>query len=194
MESSLHKEMNCCCLFLIVFLMPTNTVCHKWRNEITCTPSVNSWTPTENVAPLWRQSVPSWTRGPYFTTCSRTDVNIKIDSAFRLCRYHLRICIAYSVQQFASGWTVLGSNPARSKRCCVLYARPDQPRGPPSLLYNGQRGFFLGGKAAGTWPYNHSPTSSAEVKNQWSFTFTPPPMTAWRITGRALLLWLCTIL
>jgi hypothetical protein len=39
--------------------------------------------------------------------------------------------------------------------------------GPPSLLSNGYRGSFPGGKAAG-------PPSSAEVRNTWIFTSTPP--------------------
>jgi hypothetical protein len=37
----------------------------------------------------------------------------------------------------------------------------------------GNRGSFRGGKAAGAED-DHSPPSSAEVKNGWSYTSTPP--------------------
>ena len=50
---------------------------------------------------------------------------------------------------------------------------PDQPRGPPSLLYNGYR-VFPGGKE---WPgrdADPSPPSSAVVMKEQSYTSTPP--------------------
>jgi hypothetical protein len=40
-----------------------------------------------------------------------------------------------------------GSNPGMGE---IFRARPDRPRVPPSLLYNGYR-VFPGGKAAGAW-------------------------------------------
>jgi hypothetical protein len=51
--------------------------------------------------------------------------------------------------------------------------RPDRFWGPPSLLSNGYQGlFFLGVKRLGS-EADYSP-SSAEVKNAWSYTSTPP--------------------
>jgi len=53
-------------------------------------------------------------------------------------------------------------NPKRSNR---LWA-------PPSLLFSGYYCHFIGIK----WPgrdVNHSPTSCAEIKNEWSYTSTP---------------------
>jgi hypothetical protein len=44
--------------------------------------------------------------------------------------------------------------------------------GPPSLLYNGFRVYFLGIKRPGR-EADYSPLSSAEVKNMWSYTYTP---------------------
>jgi len=41
------------------------------------------------------------------------------------------------------GWTVQGSNPGGGK---IFHTRPDQPCGPPSLLYNGYRVSFPGVK------------------------------------------------
>jgi hypothetical protein len=45
------------------------------------------------------------------------------------------------------GWTVRGSNPDGGEN---FFTRPDQPCGPPSLLYNGYQ-VFPGGKAAEEW-------------------------------------------
>jgi len=45
--------------------------------------------------------------------------------------------------------------------------------GPHSLLFNGYWGSFLGVKQSGC-KVNHSPPSSAEVKNEWSYTSARP--------------------
>jgi hypothetical protein len=42
-----------------------------------------------------------------------------------------------------------------------------------SLVFNGYQGSFPGVKRPGR-EVNHSPPSSAEVKNEWSYTSTPP--------------------
>ena len=55
--------------------------------------------------------------------------------------------IVQSVQRFATGWTVRGSNPGGGE---IFHTRPGWPWGPPSLLYNGYR-VFRGSKAAGAW-------------------------------------------
>jgi hypothetical protein len=44
---------------------------------------------------------------------------------------------------------------------------------PPSFQFNGTRGFFSGVKWLGC-EVNHSPQSSAKVKNEYSYTSTPP--------------------
>jgi hypothetical protein len=44
---------------------------------------------------------------------------------------------------------------------------------PPSFLQNEYWGLFPVAKAAGR-EADHSPPSSAEVKNAWSYTSTPP--------------------
>jgi hypothetical protein len=52
-------------------------------------------------------------------------------------------------------------------------ARPDRPWGPPGLLYNGYR-VFPGGKPGTRCAADHSPPSSAEVLEEYSYTSSPP--------------------
>jgi hypothetical protein len=59
-----------------------------------------------------------------------------------------------------------GSIPGRSKGFFLQPLCPDQLWGPPSLLYNGYRGSFPGGKARPRRAADHSPPSSAEVVNE----------------------------
>jgi hypothetical protein len=47
-----------------------------------------------------------------------------------------------------------------------MFIGPDRLWGPPSLLYNGYRGPFSGGKARPGHDADHSPPSSAEVVNE----------------------------
>jgi hypothetical protein len=60
------------------------------------------------------------------------------------------------------GWQFFSSPP-----------RPDRFWGPPSLLSNNYRGRSPGVKQPGR-ESDHSPPSSAEVENAWSYTSTPP--------------------
>ena len=53
-------------------------------------------------------------------------------------------------------------------------ARPDLPWGLPSLLYNGYR-VFPGGKVRPGRAADHSPSSSATVMEEYSYTSTHPP-------------------
>jgi hypothetical protein len=50
---------------------------------------------------------------------------------------------------------------------------PDRPWGPPSLLYNGYR-VFAGGKVRSGRAPDHSPLSSAEVMEEYSYNSTHP--------------------
>jgi hypothetical protein len=60
---------------------------------------------------------------------------------------------------------------------------PDRPRGPPSLLYNGYRFSFPGGKQPGRWP----PTpSSAEVKERVQLYLCSPSGPSWPVLGLTL--------
>jgi hypothetical protein len=52
--------------------------------------------------------------------------------------------------------------------------RPDRLWGPPSLLSNGYRGPFPGGKARPGRDADRSPPSSAEVNTSRSYTSSPP--------------------
>jgi hypothetical protein len=57
-------------------------------------------------------------------------------------------------------------SPAETKGFFLYPLCPDRLWGPPSLLYNGYRGSFPRGKARPGRDADHSPQSSAEVKNE----------------------------
>jgi hypothetical protein len=64
-------------------------------------------------------------------------------------------------QRLTTGWTVRDRIPVRTR----FSARPDQPWGPPSLLYNGYR-VFPGSKVGPGRAVDHSPHSSAAVMEE----------------------------
>ena len=70
--------------------------------------------------------------------------------------------ISTAFNQLAMGWTVQGLNPDGGKIFCTC---PDQPWGPPSLLYNGYQVFPRGKRAARVWRWS-PPPSSAMVKKE----------------------------
>jgi hypothetical protein len=55
----------------------------------------------------------------------------------------------------------------------LFSAMPDWPWGQRSPQFNGYRVSFLGVKRQ-RCEVDHSPPSSAEVRNEWSYTSTPP--------------------
>jgi hypothetical protein len=69
-------------------------------------------------------------------------------------------------------WILVGA-----KDFSLLQKRPERLWGPPSLPFNGYRGSFLRVKQL-ECEFNQSPSSSAEVKNEWSYTSTS--LSFWR--------------
>jgi len=67
----------------------------------------------------------------------------------------------------------LGFDSRQKQGFFSLPSRPDRLWGLPSLLSNGYPGLFPGVKLSGR-EANHSPPYSAEFKNAWSYTFSPP--------------------
>jgi hypothetical protein len=67
----------------------------------------------------------------------------------------------------------------------ILRIRPNQPWGPPSLLYNGYR-VCLGGKAARAWRWP-SPSSSAEVSERVELYLYSTSGPSWPVLGWTLL-------
>jgi hypothetical protein len=68
-----------------------------------------------------------------------------------LCRWF--IYAITNIHRLATSWTVQGSNPGEGE---IFRTHPDQPWGPPSLLYNGYR-VFPRGNAAKVWCWQHTP-------------------------------------
>jgi len=65
------------------------------------------------------------------------------------------------------------SNPGRGKKLFSSPKFPDQLWDPWSLIFDGINGYYPGKK----WPgcdLNYWPESSARVKNEWSYTSSPP--------------------
>jgi hypothetical protein len=68
-----------------------------------------------------------------------------------------------------------GSSPGRGwKFFSSPLPGPDRLWDPPSLLPNGYQGYFPWGIKRQGREADHSPPSSAEVNNAWSYTSTPP--------------------
>jgi len=65
-----------------------------------------------------------------------------------------------------------GPNPDRGKSFPLLQNVQKGPGIPPSLLFNGYRASATGIRLLGHG-VKRSPSSSAEVKNGWSYTSTP---------------------
>ena len=87
--------------------------------------------------------------------------------------------IAQSVLRLATGWTVRGSNPGGGE---IFRTSPDRPWGPPSLLYHGYRVSFRGAKRPER-DVDHSPPSSAEVKERVKLYLYFPSEPSWPVLG-----------
>ena len=83
---------------------------------------------------------------------------------------------------WATGWTVRGSNPGE---CEVFHTRPDRPCGPPSLLYSGYRVSFPGVKRPRRG-VDHPPPSSADVKERVGLYLYSPSGPSWPVLERPL--------
>lgn len=73
-------------------------------------------------------------------------------------------------------WLAMGLQSGVStptKRSSLLHNHPDQLWGIPKLLFNGYHGFFPGVKWQGHEDDCSAP-SSAQLKNEWSYTSAPP--------------------
>jgi hypothetical protein len=86
-----------------------------------------------------------------------------------------------SKTEAATGWTVRTSNPVKSKGFFSLLKCPPRLWGGHNLLFRGYEDAFAGWKRPGR-DVDHSPPSSAEVKNEYSCT--PAPVICLHGVGR----------
>jgi hypothetical protein len=85
----------------------------------------------------------------------------------------------------ATRYTIDGPG-IESRGCEIFHTRPDWPRGPPNLLYNGYR-VFPGSKAAGSWPWPVTP-SNAEVNERVELYFYSSSGSTFLVIGWTLTL------
>jgi hypothetical protein len=87
------------------------------------------------------------------------------------CRMNNNTCERSRHSNWATDWTVRGSNCGRSKRFYPSPKRPDRLWSPSSLIFNGYRGSYPGVKRPGR-EVKSSPLFSAKVKSEWRYTYT----------------------
>jgi hypothetical protein len=77
------------------------------------------------------------------------------------------------VQRWAKGWTIGVRVPLGTGNFSLHHSVQTGSEAHPTTYPMATRGSFSGGKADGR-EANHLHSSSAEVKNSWSYTSTPP--------------------
>jgi hypothetical protein len=105
----------------------------------------------------------------------------QMNSVYSTTHYYSKInftpslggAIACSVWWLRYGLDGPGSNRGRVKKLFSSSNRPDRFWHITSLLFNGSRGPFSGAKRPAL-DVDHSPSSNAEVKSEYSYTSTPP--------------------
>jgi hypothetical protein len=73
---------------------------------------------------------------------------------------------------YATRYTIRGSNSSRNTEIFIFSKAPRPTMGPPSFLLNEYRDYFSAVKWAESVEY-HSPPSTAQIKNEWSYSSTP---------------------
>jgi hypothetical protein len=89
------------------------------------------------------------------------------------------ICFNIYCLLFATGWMIRGSKPVGSE---ISRTSPDQPWGPPSLLYNGYRVPFPRVKREGRG-VNHPLPSNTDVKERVELYLYSPSAPSWPVLG-----------
>jgi hypothetical protein len=74
---------------------------------------------------------------------------------------------AEALRRISYGLVFRCSRPVRRRRFLL------SPKCPPSILFWGYQVSFPGGQGTESWSY-YSPSPSAGIKNEWSYTSTPP--------------------
>ena len=88
----------------------------------------------------------------------------------------------FSYSHLAPTFTVVHRNVYYTSQGEIFHTRPDQPWGPPSLLYNGYIFTFPVVKRPGPG-VDHPPTSTAEVKERVELYLYSPSGPSWLVLG-----------
>ena len=74
--------------------------------------------------------------------------------------------------EYATRYTIRGSNSSRKIEIFILSKAPRPAMGPFSFVLNEYRAYFSAAKRVGRVEY-HSPPSTVQIKNEWSYSSAP---------------------
>jgi hypothetical protein len=84
------------------------------------------------------------------------------------------VYVMFSASTWATGWMIEGSSPGRGWEISLHHRVQTGSGAHPASYQIGTRGLFPGGVMRPGREVDHSPPSSAKVKNAWSYTSIPP--------------------
>ena len=116
----------------------------------------------------WTATSAGWS--PRLTVSVYAQPNVPINC--HNTNVHIWARIRHSIQILATSWTIRCSHPARINEYLSFLKYTDRLHGPHRLIFNSKWCSFTAAGRPGR-EADRSPTSRAEVKNEWSYKSTP---------------------